>query len=163
MPDLARPTTGVSRRHTHTGDEPTFVSSLPPARSRPDRPRRPPCRAPSGIYPPPHHSSSASSRTPPRRQRPRGPPNSTGPPPGASWPTGRVRWQHVAAALGCQPLGLGEIIAADLGTNRTGQKYSVGVRALFCLRVVQPTLLVMKKHNFNGFPDQFIAAQNDPC
>lgn len=27
MPDLARPTTGVSRRHTHTGDEPAFASS----------------------------------------------------------------------------------------------------------------------------------------
>jgi hypothetical protein len=27
VPDLARPTTGVSRRHTHTGDEPAFASS----------------------------------------------------------------------------------------------------------------------------------------
>ncbi|MFF4757818.1 hypothetical protein [Streptomyces sp. NPDC001292] len=26
MPDLARPTTGVSRRHTHTGDEPALIS-----------------------------------------------------------------------------------------------------------------------------------------
>ncbi|MGP3638305.1 site-specific integrase, partial [Streptomyces sp. 24-1644] len=26
VPDLARPTTGVSRRHTHTGDEPAFAS-----------------------------------------------------------------------------------------------------------------------------------------
>lgn len=30
------------------------------------------------------------------------------------------------------------------------------------MRVIQPTLLVMKKHNFNGFPAQFIAAQSDP-
>ncbi|WP_281154153.1 hypothetical protein [Streptomyces sp. HYC2] len=66
-------------------------------------------------------------------------------------------WQQ----LGC-PLGRGGITATGLDPNRTGQKYSAGVRALFCLRVVQPTLLVVKKHNFNGFADQFIAAQNDP-
>lgn len=159
MPDLTRPTTGLSRRHTHTGDEPPFASSQIEARpalaTSVPRPFGDLSAAtPLLIGQLAHDASPADSARTAEQHR-------------AS--TRRVltylggfegnTWQQHWNA---SPLGRGEITAADLGTNRTGRKYSVGVRALFCLRVVQPTLLVMKKHNFNGFPDQFIAAQNDP-
>lgn len=164
MPDLARPTTGVSRRHTHTGDEPAFASPSvsSPIEARPasattvPRPFGDLSTATTRLIGQLAHEVSPDAAAPTAAQH-------------------RASTRRVLAYLGgfegntwqqrwdASPLGHGKITAADLGTARTGRTHSVGVRALFCLRVVQPTLLVMKRHNFNGFAGQFIAAQNDPC
>jgi site-specific recombinase XerD len=163
VPDAARPTTGVSRRHIHTGDEPSSTSrfaydqieaQLALATSVP-RPFGDLSAATAQLIGQLAHDLSpdaAAATAAEHRASTRRVLAYLGGFEGSTW---QQRWD-------ASPLGRGEITAADLGTNRTGRSHSVGVRALFCLRVVQPTLLVMRKHNFKGLPDQFIAAQNDP-
>ncbi|MEU8781780.1 site-specific integrase [Streptomyces sp. NPDC048637] len=163
MADLTRPTTGVSRRHVQVSDEPGFADRFVAGQieARPASPTTRPrpfgdlsTASSQRIGELAHDVCTAAVAQTADQHR-------------AS--TRRVlayldrfegsTWQHRWDA---SPLGRGDINAADLGTNRYGQNYSIGVKALFCLRIVQPTLLVMKKHNFNGFADQFIAAQKDP-
>ncbi|WP_405407175.1 tyrosine-type recombinase/integrase [Streptomyces decoyicus] len=163
MPDLARPTTGVSRRHTHTGDEPAFASRFassqieaqPALATTVPRPFGDLSAATPQLIGQLAHDASPAAAAPTAAQHRASTRRVLAYLAGFEGSTWQQRWD-------ASHLGHGEITAAELGTNRTGQKYSVGVRALFCLRVVQPTLLVMKKHHFNGFADQFIAAQNDP-
>ncbi|MFE1147665.1 tyrosine-type recombinase/integrase [Streptomyces albidoflavus] len=163
MADLARPTTGVSRRHTDTGPEPAFASRFASSQieARPalvtsaPRPFRDLSAATPQLIGQLAHNASrdAAARTAEQhRASTRRVLAYLSEFEGSTW---QQRWD-------ASPLGRGEITAADLGANQNGRNHSVGVRALFCLRVVQPTLLVVKKHNFNGFPAQFIAAQNDP-
>ncbi|MEH0975167.1 tyrosine-type recombinase/integrase [Micromonospora sp. CPCC 205546] len=61
------------------------------------------------------------------------------------------------------PLGRGEISAKSLD-DRISATYglSLGVRQLFCLRVVQPSLLAFRRHPFSGYNIHFVAAQTDP-
>ncbi|MFE9238062.1 tyrosine-type recombinase/integrase [Streptomyces sp. NPDC007007] len=163
MPDLARSTTGVSRRHTHTDDVPASADHLALGRieARPALASTPPrpfgelsAATPELIATLAHGASAAAAARTAIQHR-----DSTRRVlayldrfEGSTW---QQRWD-------ASPLGRAEITAYDLGTNRDGQDHGVGVRALFCLRVVRPTLLVMRKHNFKGFPLQFIAAQSDP-
>lgn len=61
------------------------------------------------------------------------------------------------------PLGRGEIGGGDLdvaGAPPWG--LALGVRQLFCLRVIQPTLLAFRRHPFSGYNIHFVAAQSDP-
>ncbi|MGW5089910.1 hypothetical protein, partial [Streptomyces coelicoflavus] len=44
----------------------------------------------------------------------------------------------------------------------TGLAITPGVRTLFCLRVVQPSMLAFRRNQLNNFTDLFISAQNDP-
>ncbi|MFE2560797.1 tyrosine-type recombinase/integrase [Streptomyces sp. NPDC059352] len=161
MADLARPTTGVSRRHTDA--EPAFAGRFASSQieARPALVTSAPrpfgdlsAATPQLIGQLAHNASrDAAARTAEQhRASTRRVLAYLSEFEGSTW---QQRWD-------ASPLGRGEITAADLGTNQNGRNHSVGVRALFCLRVVQPTLLVVKKHNFNGFPAQFIAAQNDP-
>ncbi|MGW7296682.1 tyrosine-type recombinase/integrase [Streptomyces sp. NPDC054829] len=163
MADLARPTTGVSRRHTATGDELTLASRVassqieaqPAEATTLPRPFGDLSTATPQLIGQLAHAASpdAAARTAEQhRASSRRVLAYLSRFEGSTW---QQRWD-------ASPLGRGEIAAADLGTNQNGRNHSVGVRALFCLRVVQPTLLVVKKHNFNGFPAQFIAVQNDP-
>jgi hypothetical protein len=61
------------------------------------------------------------------------------------------------------PLGRGEHGAAVLGTTRTAPYGAhTGVRQLFCMRVIQPSLLAFRRQQFTAFNEQFAAAQHDP-
>ncbi|MEV5528101.1 tyrosine-type recombinase/integrase [Streptomyces prunicolor] len=72
---------------------------------------------------------------------------------GETW---QERWDN-------SPLGLGEISASTLATRRsTGQSLTTGVRSLFCLRAVRPSLLAFRRHSFNNYSPVFVEAQNDP-
>lgn len=73
--------------------------------------------------------------------------------PGHTW---QERWD-------ASPLGKGLIKANSLGARRTtGLAVTPGVRTLFCLRVVQPTMLAFRQNQLNNFTPLFISAQNDP-
>ncbi|NBE83390.1 tyrosine-type recombinase/integrase [Micromonospora rubida] len=72
---------------------------------------------------------------------------------GGTW---QQRWD-------ASPLGKGEFGAVALDASR-GATYglSLGVRQLFCLRAIQPSLLAFRRHPFSGYNILFVAAQNDP-
>ncbi|MEU8804908.1 site-specific integrase [Spirillospora sp. NPDC048819] len=73
--------------------------------------------------------------------------------PGETW---QERWD-------ASPLGRAEIKASDLGSRRTdGRSFSPGVRSLFCLRVIRPSLLAFRANSFTGYSGFFVTAQNDP-
>nr|WSX76829.1 hypothetical protein OH826_25145 [Streptomyces sp. NBC_00899] len=73
--------------------------------------------------------------------------------PGQTW---QERWD-------ASPLGKGLIKASELGARRTtGVAITPGVRTLFCLRVVQPSMLAFRRNQLNNFTPLFIAAQDDP-
>lgn len=73
--------------------------------------------------------------------------------PGTTW---QQRWD-------ASPLGKGEFGAASLDAS-VGATYglSLGVRQMFCLRAIQPSLLAFRRHPFTGYNILFVAAQNDP-
>ncbi|MCZ9329402.1 tyrosine-type recombinase/integrase [Nocardia farcinica] len=54
-------------------------------------------------------------------------------------------------------LGTGAIRAADVGPT-----IMVGIRTLYCLRVVRPTLLAFRTNPPNGYSTDFIVVQRDP-
>ncbi|MET7949073.1 tyrosine-type recombinase/integrase [Micromonospora sp. NPDC005324] len=61
------------------------------------------------------------------------------------------------------PLGQGEFSAAVLGSRRTtGHSLPTGVRTLFCLRVIQPSLLAFRRQAFGEYNAPFVDAQSDP-
>ncbi|MFD7972972.1 hypothetical protein [Streptomyces clavifer] len=73
--------------------------------------------------------------------------------PGQTW---QERWD-------ASPMGKGLIKASDLGARRTtGVAITPGVRTLFCLRVVKPSMLAFRRNQLNNCTSLFIAAQNDP-
>ncbi|MFF7364286.1 hypothetical protein [Streptomyces sp. NPDC008125] len=72
---------------------------------------------------------------------------------GETW---QERWDN-------NPLGRGEISASTLGSSRTtGQSLTTGVRSLFSLRAIRPSLLSFYRHTFNNYSDVFVTAQDDP-
>nr|WP_242587839.1 hypothetical protein [Streptomyces sp. MST-110588] len=61
------------------------------------------------------------------------------------------------------PIGRGQVAANTLGTRRsTGVAITPGVRALYCLRVIQPTLVTFRRNVLHNFAPMFVAAQDDP-
>ncbi|MFD3944935.1 tyrosine-type recombinase/integrase [Streptomyces sp. NPDC058579] len=163
MADLPRPTTGVSRRHSHTGDKPDSTSSFssgliaagPGLATVLPRPRGDLSAATPHLIGLLAHDAlpyAAAATAAAHRASTRQVLSYLSGFEGSTW---QQRWD-------ASPLGRGEISVGDLGTNGSGRNNGVGVRALLCLRVVQPKLLVLTKHNFSGFADQFIAVQNDP-
>ncbi|MFD8087085.1 tyrosine-type recombinase/integrase [Kitasatospora sp. NPDC059722] len=73
--------------------------------------------------------------------------------PGQTW---QERWD-------ASPLGQGLIKASELGARRTtGVAVTPGVRTLFCLRVVQPSMFTFRRNQLNNFTPLFVTAQNDP-
>ncbi|MFE7524586.1 tyrosine-type recombinase/integrase [Kitasatospora sp. NPDC057542] len=61
------------------------------------------------------------------------------------------------------PLGQGQIAADEVGSRRTtGTSVIPGVRALYCLRVIQPTPLAFRRNPLPNYGVMFIAAQEDP-
>ncbi|WP_257230792.1 hypothetical protein [Streptomyces sp. UH6] len=164
MADLTRPTTGGSRRHGPTDDKPddsstAFHRSLIAA--APGTATVLPCPQGDLSAATPHligrlaHAAlpdAAAATANEHRASTRRVLSYLSGFEGVTW---QQRWD-------ASPLGRGEISVGDLGTNGSGRNNGVGLRALLCLRVVQPTLLVMSRHNFNGFAEQFITAQNDP-
>ncbi|MFP8887049.1 tyrosine-type recombinase/integrase [Streptomyces mangrovi] len=73
--------------------------------------------------------------------------------PGQTW---QERWD-------ASPIGQGQVGVNTLGSRRTtGVAVSPGVRALYCLRVVQPSMLAFRRNHMHHFASMFIAAQNDP-
>ncbi|GAA2267225.1 site-specific integrase [Kitasatospora cystarginea] len=72
---------------------------------------------------------------------------------GETW---QERWDN-------SPLGRGEISASMIGNSRsTGQSLTTGVRSLFSLRAIRPSLLAFYRHTFNNYAEAFIVAQGDP-
>jgi site-specific recombinase XerD len=72
---------------------------------------------------------------------------------GGTW---QQRWD-------ASPLGRGEIGAGDLDVpGAPAWGLALGVRQLFCLRAIQPTLLAFRRHPFSGYNIHFVAAQSDP-
>jgi integrase len=72
---------------------------------------------------------------------------------GATW---QQRWD-------ASPLGHAEIKVNQLGSRRTtGLALSPGVRSLFCLRVIQPSLHTFRANSFTDYATFFVAAQTDP-
>ncbi|WP_328791524.1 tyrosine-type recombinase/integrase [Streptomyces sp. NBC_00273] len=73
--------------------------------------------------------------------------------PGQTW---QERWD-------ASPIGQGLVGANTLGTRRTtGMAIPPGVRALYCLRVIQPSLLTFRRNVLHNFAPMFVAAQDDP-
>lgn len=57
------------------------------------------------------------------------------------------------------PLGQGQITADEVGSRRTtGIGVIAGIRALYCLRVVQPTPLAFRRNPLPNYGAMFIAA-----
>ncbi|MFD9456679.1 tyrosine-type recombinase/integrase [Streptomyces sp. NPDC059985] len=72
--------------------------------------------------------------------------------PGETW---QERWD-------ASPLGKGLVSVDTLGSRRTtGLAVSPGVRTLYCLRVVRPTMLAFRKNFLRSYVGPFIAAQSD--
>lgn len=73
--------------------------------------------------------------------------------PGQTW---QQRWD-------ASPVGRGEAEISILGTSRDGG-FAVGrgLRSLFCLRVIQPSLLAFRRNSFHEYGQFFVAAQRDP-
>ncbi len=73
--------------------------------------------------------------------------------PGQTW---QQRWD-------ASPMGMGEANARILGSRReTGMAIGQGLRSLFCLRVIQPSLLAFRANSFHEYGQFFVAAQSDP-
>ncbi|MGW1798207.1 tyrosine-type recombinase/integrase [Streptomyces sp. NPDC001984] len=73
--------------------------------------------------------------------------------PGQTW---QERWD-------ASPIGQGQIGVTSLGSRRTtGVAVSPGIRALYCLRVVQPSMVAFRRNHLHHFAPMFIAAQYDP-
>uniref|UniRef100_UPI003F49A141 tyrosine-type recombinase/integrase n=1 Tax=Amycolatopsis sp. CA-096443 TaxID=3239919 RepID=UPI003F49A141 len=73
--------------------------------------------------------------------------------PGRSW---QQRWD-------ASPMGQGEAKVSILGTSRgDGMAVGQGLRSLFCLRVIQPSLLAFRMNSFQEYGKFFVAAQSDP-
>ncbi|MFE7035317.1 tyrosine-type recombinase/integrase [Streptomyces sp. NPDC057621] len=73
--------------------------------------------------------------------------------PGETW---QQRWD-------VSPLGRGEVDAEAVASRRTtGRSIVPGIRALYCLRVIRPTLLALRRNPLPNFGPTFIAAQEDP-
>lgn len=72
---------------------------------------------------------------------------------GSTW---QQRWD-------ASPMGRGEVNASILGSRReTGMAIGQGLRSLFCLRVLQPSLLAFRVNKFHEYGQFFVAAQGDP-
>ncbi|MFD9474042.1 tyrosine-type recombinase/integrase [Streptomyces goshikiensis] len=72
--------------------------------------------------------------------------------PGETW---QERWD-------ASPLGQGQITADEVGSRRTtGIGVIAGIRALYCLRVIQPTPLAFRRNPLPNYGAMFIAAQED--
>ncbi|MFD8536364.1 tyrosine-type recombinase/integrase [Streptomyces rubrogriseus] len=73
--------------------------------------------------------------------------------PGETW---QQRWD-------ASPLGRGEVDAQAVASRRTtGNSIIPGMRALYCLRAVRPTLLAFRRNPPPNYDVMFIAAQEDP-
>jgi hypothetical protein len=73
--------------------------------------------------------------------------------PGDSW---QARWD-------ASPLGQGTTSARTvISTVGHRQPINTGIRSLFCLRVVRPSLMALRCNTFRDYPHWFVAAQNDP-
>lgn len=69
------------------------------------------------------------------------------------------RWQERWDA---SPIGQGLVAANTLGTRRsTGLAITPGIRALYCLRVIQPSLVAFRRNVLHNFAPMFVAAQDD--
>ncbi|WP_190344859.1 hypothetical protein [Streptomyces venezuelae] len=65
--------------------------------------------------------------------------------------------------MGRQPCRAGTADVNDLECRRSPSvKLTTGLRALICLRVIQPSLVAFRRHHMTGFAAHFIAAQSDP-
>ncbi|MCF2526623.1 site-specific integrase [Yinghuangia sp. KLBMP8922] len=77
--------------------------------------------------------------------------------PGHTW---QARWD-------ASPLGRGEAAALDIGRARSSAEnatpWTAAVRALFCLRVVQPSLLAFRRNSRTEYSPFFVTAQRDPA
>ncbi|BEL12875.1 site-specific integrase [Actinoplanes sichuanensis] len=72
--------------------------------------------------------------------------------PGSTW---QQRWD-------ASPLGTGALPACSiLSELEPSQTISPGVKMLFCLRTVQPSLMAFRRNKFRDFPSPFVAAQSD--
>jgi hypothetical protein len=72
---------------------------------------------------------------------------------GETW---QERWE-------ASPLGRGEHSVTELGARRTtGVAVSPGLRSLFCLRAIQPSVLAFRRNSFSDYSSFFLHAQNDP-
>lgn len=73
--------------------------------------------------------------------------------PGETW---QQRWD-------ASPLGRGEVDAQAVASRRTtGNSIMPGIRALYCLRAVRPTMLALRRNPPPNYDVTFIAAQDDP-
>lgn len=73
--------------------------------------------------------------------------------PGESW---QERWD-------ASSLGQGSVDADTVSPRRSaGGSIAVGMRALYCLRVIQPSLLAFRRTPLTRFGTMFIASQDDP-
>ncbi|MGW4212672.1 tyrosine-type recombinase/integrase [Lentzea sp. NPDC004789] len=61
------------------------------------------------------------------------------------------------------PMGQGETKVSILGTSRGhGMAVGQGLRSLFCLRVIRPSLLAFRVNSFQEYGQFFVVAQGDP-
>lgn len=73
--------------------------------------------------------------------------------PGSTW---QERWD-------ASPVGQGLVNVNDLECRRSPSiALTTGMRSLFCLRAVQPSLLAFRRHQMTSFTAMFITAQRDP-
>ncbi|WP_432741795.1 tyrosine-type recombinase/integrase [Streptomyces sp. JH002] len=73
--------------------------------------------------------------------------------PGLTW---QERWD-------ASPVGQGLEHVNDLECRRSPSiKLSTGLRALICLRIIKPSLVVFRRHHMSSFATMFIDAQDDP-
>ena len=68
----------------------------------------------------------------------------------------------MAATLGLQPTGLGEVAAREVGGGGTaGTEYTEGVQTLFALRIVRPTLSALRINQLTIYPQYVVPAEDD--
>ncbi|MGW3186200.1 tyrosine-type recombinase/integrase [Kitasatospora sp. NPDC001119] len=73
--------------------------------------------------------------------------------PGLTW---QERWD-------ASPVGQGTVNVNDLECRRSPSiKLTTGLRALICLRAIQPSMLAFRRHHMTTFASMFISAQSDP-
>jgi site-specific recombinase XerC len=73
--------------------------------------------------------------------------------PGSTW---QQRWD-------ASPLGAGAAAASSVQSGiEASQTISPGIKLLFCLRVIQPSLMAFRRNKFRDLPSPFVAAQQDP-
>jgi site-specific recombinase XerD len=73
--------------------------------------------------------------------------------PGGTW---QERWQ-------ASPVGQGQVAVNDLERLAYPTiKPSTGLRALICLRAIQPSMAVFRRNTMQNFSPMFIATQDDP-